>query len=614
VSLIAPNWKYLSLTILHSISKITEDPAKLTTLLTARTAPWSDVAGTYDLDFGQAMPYQKPPQLKQRGLWGDIMNVGKDVLNAAEGNADLSKSVTFDVSVGHQGQRTNIYTDDKGRLTLDCINCFVAGRFEVTGHLSVDHFNLQDLQLTASPNNFQAELELEATITSSDNPDSLQYTKELFSFPIPDAGIEVEGIFKLGATLSYDVGVSSSFSGSATVDFGIQAGIPNSAQLIVDVQNPDQSSANGFGTSDLTPIFDIKKESASVTLAAFSQPKLAFGVELSEVGNIDVAITIKIPEISVTLSAEYDEAGACSQTPGSSQTGVKLDSEVDVEVDLQIDASLGDDEDTAKPSWSKKLWGASQPLGSMCFPLEIPGLERTVNATSKTALPSTSSSGIASDVTSASYSFSQSSNLASVTGSYPAPTSISSSVSLSDLASIPFITSASVTSGSGSSSTVTDLLSTLASSPSKSIPSSSGPASITLAPTSSSSLGSSSAALATSSSISQDAVGGKKAVVVHSKSTSTSHVSSKSLPSTTTSKLTSSTKASAAETVDVPPKPKHTTSAPEVEEAPILTTEKPSPTSSSKMSSAVTEITSSAESGGGGCRMVKRFGKRMLVC
>jgi len=611
VSLIAPNWKYLSLTIMHSISKITEDPAKLTTLLTARTAPWSDVAGTYDLDFGQAMPYQKPPQLKQRGLWGDIMNVGKDVLNAAEGNADLSKSVTFDVSVGHQGQRTNIYTDDKGRLTLDCINCFVAGSFEVTGHLSVDHFNLQDLQLTASPNNFQAELELEATITSSDNPDSLQYTKELFSFPIPDAGIEVEGIFKLGATLSYDVGVSSSFSGSATLDFGIQAGIPNSAQLIVDVQNPDQSSANGFGTSDLTPIFDIKKESASVTLAAFSQPKLAFGVELSEVGNIDVAITIKIPEISVTLSAEYDEAGACSQTPGSSQTGVKLDSEVDVEVDLQIDASLGDDEDTAKPSWSKKLWGASQPLGSMCFPLGIPGLERTVNATSTTALPPTSSSGIASSVTPASYSLSQSSNPASATGSYPAPTSISSSVSLWDLASISFVTSASATSGSGSS--VTNLLSTLASSPSKSVPSSSGLASITLAPTSSS-LGSSSAALATSSSISQDAVGGKKAVVVHSKLTSTSHVSSKSSPSATTSKITSSIKISAAETVDVPPTPKHATSAPEVEEAPILTTEKPSPTSSSKTSSVVTEITSSAESGGVGCRMVKRFGKRMLIC
>lgn len=399
-----------AITNLLSISKITEDSTTLTTYLNAQTAPWSDIAGTYDLDFGQAIPYQKPQQIRERSLWGDIKNVGKDVLNTAEGNVDLSKSVTFDVSVGQQGQRTNIYTDSEGRLTLDCINCFVTGSFEVTGHLSVQNFDLQDLTLTASPQNFEAELELEATITSSDEPDSLQYTKELFSFPIPDAGIEVEGIFKLGATLSYDVGVSSSFQGSATVDFGLQATLPNSAQLTADIQNPDQSSANGFGGGQLTPIFDIKQESASITLAAYSQPKLAFGIELIDVGNIDVAISVKMPEVSVTLTAAYgkavpfiklcartdprniDESGVCSQTSGSSQTGVKLDSEVDIAIDLEIDASIGNDEDTSKPSWAKTLFEISKPLGSMCFPLNIPGLRGTVNATNVPALPSASQS------------------------------------------------------------------------------------------------------------------------------------------------------------------------------------------------------------------------------
>ena len=388
---------------LHSISKILENTTKLTTHLTAQPAPWSDVAGTYDLDFGRGVPFNSPQNLNQRRLWGDVVNVGKDVLNAAEGNAELSRSVNFDVSVGHQGQTTNIYTDDQGRLILDCINCFVTGSFQVTGHLSVHNFDLQDLTLTASPNNFQAELELEATITSSESPDSLQYTKELFSFPIPDAGIEVEGIFKLGATLSYDVGVSSYFAGSATVDFGLQASLPNSAQLTADVQNPDHSSANGFGGGDLTPTFDIKKESASITLAAFSQPKLAFGIELIEVGNFDVAITIKLPEVSVTLSAEYDEGGVCSQSPGSSQTGVKLDRKADIEVELQIDASLGNYEETAKPSWSKALFSVSRPLGSMCFPLDIPGLNGTTNATQMPALSSLSQSATVSAVTSIPY-------------------------------------------------------------------------------------------------------------------------------------------------------------------------------------------------------------------
>lgn len=73
----------------------------------------SDVAGTYDLDFGQAMPYQRPPRAKERNFWGDIENVGKDVLDAATGSADFSKTVNFPMDIGQQGQRTNIYTDDE---------------------------------------------------------------------------------------------------------------------------------------------------------------------------------------------------------------------------------------------------------------------------------------------------------------------------------------------------------------------------------------------------------------------------------------------------------------------------------------------------------------------
>lgn len=163
---------------------------------------------------------------------------------------------------------------------------------------------MQDLTIDASPHSFLAELELEAVITATYKPESLQYTKELFSAPIPDAGIEVPGIFKLGATLSYNVGISSTFKGSATVDFGLKAELPDSAKLVADIQNPDSSSAVGFSGA-VTPLFDVKALSASLTLAAFSQPKLSFGIELTEVGTLDVALTMKLPEVSATLTAAY---------------------------------------------------------------------------------------------------------------------------------------------------------------------------------------------------------------------------------------------------------------------------------------------------------------------
>lgn len=281
------------------------------------------------------------------------------------------------------------YETCRDQFTLDCINCFVSGSFAVTGHISVDHFNLKDLTLKGSPQSLQAALQLEATIASTVEVESLEYTKELFSFPIPDAGLEIEGILRLGATLSYDVGYSSSFSGSATIDFGLQAGVPDSAQIIADIQDPESSSATGWSGAFVTPIFDIKKESASVELSAFAQPKLAFGIELIEIGTFDVALTVKLPEISVTLTAAYDEDGVCGA--GSSRTGIKLDSEVNIEVDLQIDAALGDGNDTSEPSWSHTLYAYPIPLGSLCFPLAIPGLDSS-SSVQGTASYSTSTS------------------------------------------------------------------------------------------------------------------------------------------------------------------------------------------------------------------------------
>lgn len=55
----------------------------------------------------------------------------------------------------------------------------------------------------------------------------------------------------------------------------------------------------------MTPLFDVKDISASVTLGAYSKPKLAFGLEILEIGTANVDIGVKLPEIDVTLTAAY---------------------------------------------------------------------------------------------------------------------------------------------------------------------------------------------------------------------------------------------------------------------------------------------------------------------
>ena len=90
----------------YSITKITEDESTSTTHLTSQTAPWSDIAGTYDLDFGQTSLYKPTSQLKKRSIFGDL---GNDLL----GNFKESKSVTFDVSTGTKGQVSSIYSNNE---------------------------------------------------------------------------------------------------------------------------------------------------------------------------------------------------------------------------------------------------------------------------------------------------------------------------------------------------------------------------------------------------------------------------------------------------------------------------------------------------------------------
>ena len=75
--------------------------------------------------------------------------------------------------------------------------------------------------------------------------------------------------------------------------------------MAADIINPDQSSATGWGGSSLDPIFEVTKIEASLKLSAYSQPKVEFGIKLDNVGDVEVAVAMKLPEISSTLAADY---------------------------------------------------------------------------------------------------------------------------------------------------------------------------------------------------------------------------------------------------------------------------------------------------------------------
>lgn len=123
--------------MIFRVSTVKEDAADLTISMRTTITTWSEVAGSYALDFGKAALRQTTRRLRPRSFWGDIANVGKDALEAAQGNTNFSKSVNFAVNVGQPGQKTNLYTDSEGRFSIDCIDCYITGSWGLQGHLAV---------------------------------------------------------------------------------------------------------------------------------------------------------------------------------------------------------------------------------------------------------------------------------------------------------------------------------------------------------------------------------------------------------------------------------------------------------------------------------------------
>lgn len=163
------------------------------------------------------------------------------------------------------------------------MDCFITGKFKVSGSISVTNFQVQALVLSASPQDFQSTLEVEAKIEASTSvglPSGLNFSKEVASFPIPGAGIVIPGIFELGAVVSYEVAIESSITGTASFTFGLLTSIPNTAKIEANLANIAASSSTGFESTTFSPTFEISSGSATLDVAAVSRPKLTFGVDI----------------------------------------------------------------------------------------------------------------------------------------------------------------------------------------------------------------------------------------------------------------------------------------------------------------------------------------------
>jgi hypothetical protein len=119
-----------------SVTDVDTNETSLVTTLTAEVAPWKNITGTFEMDFGKVvLRPAAAARLKKRDwddFWDGVKNgtekVVKDGLDdlkesaadiikqiedifANGGDGTLGEAVEFDVSGGEAGVTTNIFTD-----------------------------------------------------------------------------------------------------------------------------------------------------------------------------------------------------------------------------------------------------------------------------------------------------------------------------------------------------------------------------------------------------------------------------------------------------------------------------------------------------------------------
>ena len=198
------------------------------------------------------------------------------------------------------------------------------------------------------------------------SPNSLQFDKELFSAPVPEAGLSVTGIFSLGAVVSYGLGVSTTFKGSTSMTFGLSAALPDTAVVNAGYRkgSPSSGSATGFDGAQFDPNFKLTALAGGVTVAAYSQAEISFGVDINKWGRVEVDFALQLPKLEQSVWGAYskfhsglpkytsdgqnanpqvDESGLCSNEPGASKTGAQVTTDIAMQVNLNLIAKMGSD-------------------------------------------------------------------------------------------------------------------------------------------------------------------------------------------------------------------------------------------------------------------------------
>ena len=273
------------------------DEINLTVDFEATLSTWAIVAHDFILDFGSSTPTPSAIAARDNSYYVDPNSMSRV---SPRWNKDESISLNLQHELPSTLYSQTLYGLD---FSILCPGCETTGEIKLDGHLEYTLFGPKVISLTATPKDVGINLtalgfQVSGTLGSGWG-DSV--------FVVPDVGLpgwSIPGIFDFGPQFSVEVGFQlSGVKGSATIEAGFTANIPDSSTAVLGIKGVD-SSSSGWVPNVVTqpPSLNIEVDGS---LELYARTSLDLGATILSVYSFGAGIFMKLPDVILTLGAEY---------------------------------------------------------------------------------------------------------------------------------------------------------------------------------------------------------------------------------------------------------------------------------------------------------------------
>ncbi|KAK6510430.1 hypothetical protein TWF506_009538 [Arthrobotrys conoides] len=368
----------------YKVTEVKIDEKGLETTLTVGKTLWTEVAGNFDLTLGRydiptrARRHFEPAALTKRFFGLDSLAV--KLISFLGVAPDMSALKSIFVNLATAQRRVELFRDrfhEDPYLQINCIDCGSHGGVELGVRAKAEDGKVTNLGLFLQPKGLAAKLELEVKAQATmANPISL--TKSI----LPDTtipGFSIPFLFTFGPSIQFNAGFDLKLDAIANFTIGVEAVMPDSAMIVVDVV-AKKSGVSGLQGARVSPIFRINDLSAKGEAGAYIGPSIAFGAKILNTFKYEGAFQLNMPYVGAELNVGYKKDGFCPKANTTEKqkitTGVKGKLNANIELWFKLGAQGGL---IPVPDWAptleRKIWGQEHPFEEFCLPYAIPGLQ-----------------------------------------------------------------------------------------------------------------------------------------------------------------------------------------------------------------------------------------------